>query len=101
MDFDTSCLLRLYFLRKILSALDNYEVNTGKVHPFAVKRNESGLGTRGAGVPLTTYKNENWMAEISIGTPPRILKGKFSLYSSIRCMFTLIYVTVQIDTGSA
>jgi len=61
------------FYRKILTGLDNYEVNTGTMHPFAVKRNESGLGTRsGASVPLTQDQNFLWNCEISIGTPPKI-----------------------------
>jgi len=56
-------------------------MNTGKAHPFAVKRNESGLGTRGASVPLIN-RSKVWMCHIWIGTPPE----SFNL---------------QIDTGAA
>jgi hypothetical protein len=65
---------------KILRGLDNDEMNMGKMHPFAVKRNASGLGRRGTGLPLTTspYRGEVWIGEISIGTPPKTLTGEFS-----------------------
>jgi len=68
---------------KIISGLDNYEMNTGTMHPFAVKQNdyESGLGTRGA-LPLKIDRLETWMGEISIGTPPKTLN-------------------IHIDTGAA
>jgi len=62
---------------KILRGLYNYEMKTGTVHPFTVKRSESGLGTRGASVPLTAYQNEVRIGEISIGTPLKTLEGKF------------------------
>jgi hypothetical protein len=71
------------------------------MHPFAVERSESGLRRRVTGLPLTTSPDlsEIWMCEISIGTPPKTLKGKLSRI--ILIMFNLIYITVQIDTGSA
>jgi hypothetical protein len=95
----TSRLLRLFIYRKILNGLDNYELNTGRMHPFAVKRSESRLGRRGASLPLTpTSRGNGWMAEISIGTPPKTLNGKLFLY---HYMFTLTYLTVHIDTGAA
>ena len=80
-------LLRLFIYRKILSGLDNYEMNTGTMHPLAVKRSESGLGKRERGrrLPLTSHQNEIWVGQISIGTPPRTLTGKFSLYHSDIC----------------
>jgi len=58
---------------KILSGLDNYEMNTGTMHPLIVKGNESELGTRGASIPLTA-DSALWSGEISIGTPPKTLK---------------------------
>lgn len=78
------CSAQPFSYRKILDGLDNYERNTGTMHPFAVKRSESELGTRAsAGVPLTLAEALSfWMAEISIGTPPQTLKGKISLYHS-------------------
>jgi hypothetical protein len=58
-------------------------MNTRTMHPFAVKhRSESGLGKRGASIPLTNYQNMMWSGKISIGTPPKTLKGKISLYLS-------------------
>jgi hypothetical protein len=65
------------FFRKILRGLDNYEVNTGTMHPFAVKQSEPGLERRGASLPLT-YQPDVWMAEVSIGTPPKTFNGTFS-----------------------
>jgi hypothetical protein len=76
----------------MLRSLDNYEVNTGTMHPFTVKRSESGLGSRGASLPLT-YQPDVWTAEIWIGTPPKTFNGTFSLYHSDIYLFTLIYVS--------
>jgi hypothetical protein len=67
--------------RDILRGLDNYEMNTETMHPFSVKRSESGLGRRGRILPLN-HQPSGWMAEISIGTPPKTLNGTFSLYHS-------------------
>jgi len=69
-------------VREKILDIDNYEMNTGTRHPFAANRTESGLETRGASVPLTAYGFDSWMAEISVGTPPKTLN-------------------VQIDTGAA
>jgi hypothetical protein len=88
------------FYRNIRRGLDNYEMNTETMHPFSVKRSESGLGRRGVILPLS-YQHSSWIAEISIGTPPKTLNGTFSLYHSDIYLFTLIYVTVEICTASA
>jgi len=84
MDFDAIRYHGISVREKIFRGLENYEMNTGTMHPFAVKRSESELGTRGAGVPLTTTSHQSnmWKGEISIGTPPKVLK-------------------VHIDTGAA
>jgi hypothetical protein len=67
--------------RDILRGLDNYEMNTETMHPFSVKRSESGLGRRGHILPLTRQPT-GWRAEISVGTPPKSFNGTFSLYHS-------------------
>jgi len=61
---------------KILTGLDNYETNTGTMHPFAVKQSDSssGLGTRGATLPLENEYFKTWTGEISIGTPAKTFK---------------------------
>jgi hypothetical protein len=66
-------------------------VNTGSMHPFAVKLSESELGTRkyDASVPLITYENNGWIGEISIGTPPQTLQGKFTcIMIRVSCVYS-------------
>jgi hypothetical protein len=72
-----------FFSSKILTGLDNYEMNTGTMHPFAVTRRELGLEGRGTplALPLTHGPNSLWIGEISIGTPAKTLKGKSLLVS--------------------
>jgi hypothetical protein len=64
------------FFRKMLRGLDNHEMNAETIHPFSVKRSDL-VKRRGAGLPLTSGQYDMWIGEISIGTPPKTMKGEF------------------------
>ncbi|KAG9310420.1 aspartic peptidase domain-containing protein [Chiua virens] len=53
---------------KILRGLENFERNTGTIHPSALE----GRRKHGAGVPLTDINHEEgWYGTIEVGTPPK------------------------------